>query len=339
MGQVSFSEQVEVDFGVPNVFGGNGFSFHAGVKEGVWHFVWASRADDDSDDELNFSIRQVHIPRYSFAAELELRFEFLDSISSDEISEDQVLIGDEFWPGFCVGVASDRSVMLVSTQGAIYPLESATSIALDDILRLRNARKAVVQEDGLFVLPEFRTNAGNPVSHIGRHLMEAIAFEHELHGELDPVNRFEIFSAFCTLVDSPLSRNLSRNYAARIILDQQGIAVEEIREDILELLLGIQEEMLPGTPVLGAGDDSTLDGQVAAVQAVLKSFSDAQRCQYVLLRDLHGALLLIGLAAVSGRIGFEEYCKAMTMEVAPDSRMEQTIRTQSAFIELLGLLV
>ena len=95
---------------------------------------------------------------------------------------------------------------------------------------------------------------------------------------------------------------------------------------------------MPTAPVLGADEDVLLETLIEAVSDMLGRLSDSQRCSYMLLSDLHQALLLINVAAVTGTISFQKYCETMTIGIAPDSSKEQTIRSQSAFIELLGIL-
>jgi len=333
-------DPIEDDFDVQKIFENTKVSFYAAARGGLWHFVWAHRNIEDglSPNFSNFSISQVHIPRYSLAAELKARLQFISLIVPNGSNSEDLLVGEEFWPGFLVGVTSDRNILLVTSKGFAYPLHSVASIAIDDIAMLDAASNAVMEDNGDFFLPSVLTNAGNRVSHKSKKLVDAVSFERELHKELDPVNRFEIFSAFCTLIDSPLSRKLPRTYVECIIREQQSIDVEDVRYEVAELLLQIQGAILPTAPVLGADEDVLLETLIEAASDMLGRLSDSQRCSYVLLRDLHQALLLINVAAVTGAISFQKYCETMTIEVAPDSSIEQTIRSQSAFIELLGIL-
>jgi hypothetical protein len=333
-------DPIEDDFDVKKISESDMVSFYAATKGGLWHFVWSHRDFEDPRGQnlSNYSINQAYIPRYSLAAELKERLEFISLIGDEEIDSENVLVGDEFWPGFFVGVTSDKRVMLVTTAGYVYPLHSAALIAIGDIARLEAASAAVMEDDGAFVLPSVLTNAGNRVSYKNKRLVDAVSFERELHSELDPVNRFEIFSAFCTLVDSSLSRNLPKSYVERIVHEQKHINVEDVGDEVAQLLLQIQNTIFPTSPVLGDEDDVSSDTLTGAVSDTLGSLNDAQRCQFVLLRDLHQALFLINLAAVTGTISFQKYCETMTIEVAPDSPTEQAIRSQSAFIELLGIL-
>jgi len=128
------------------------------------------------------------------------------------------------------------------------------------------------------------------------------------------------------------------DYIQRVIGEQCAIDIDDVRDDVREFLLELQNMLLPNVAVWGVLKLASMGNRVGAVSTIFNGWSDVQRTQYVLLRDLHSALLLINMAVVSGLIDFETYRCQMTLEAGPDSMHEQSIRAQSTYVELLGRL-
>ena len=110
-------------------------------------------------------------------------------------------------------------------------------------------------------------------------------------------------------------------------------------QDWLEdLFMAVQDAIFDGQRIWGRDETINTDDAMLFVVEGFKKLSDVQRCQLVLLRDLHSPLPFISLAVVVGMLGFDTYADLLCEGLQPDSEREQTIRCQSAFIALLGQL-
>jgi hypothetical protein len=322
------------DFGVEPVFSGPKLSMYAAQKGGLWHFVWASVATDDGWN--NFSIRQLHVPRYLVAEALERQLEFIRLAAAESGDPRAVHVSDLDWQEWGVGVTNNQQVFLThSANGYAYPLGDLSTLIADDIALMQEARKAVRHGGDGYFLPDVFTPHGNAASTESKRLLEAIAFERLIHGSLDAQTRFELFSAYATLVDSPICREPTLNYVSDCIRDQRAIDFSDVPDDLGELFLTVQDELFNGARIWGPKVDGVDDDAVNEVLEAFKSLSDVQRCQFGLLRQLHNVVLLFGLARVTGAIDYEKYCELMSSGMAPDSEEEQAIRAQAAFIEFL----
>lgn len=325
------------DFEVEKLFSRSGLSMYGAQKGGLWHFLWVSQAEGE-DGSIDFSISQLHLPRYLLATALNRQLNFV-ALLGDAGGDAQTLHTTELgWDGWSLGVTVDLEVMLVTKAGQTYSLYEAFDQMQIDLQLLTEARPQVSIENDQYVLPDMLTNGGNPVASGSKELIEAIAFERLVYGYLDPVQIFELFSAFCTLVDSPLSNNFPASYIARLVEEQQSIDIDEVSETIRDLFRYVQEDRLDGAKVWGADLDPADDDLIPKLKSELAKLTDVQRCQFVLLRDLHHVVMLFGLAFVYGALTLEDYCSLMTEASSPDSEFEQTLRSQSAFIELLSVL-
>lgn len=326
------------DFGVEKLFSRSGLSMYGAQKGELWHFLWVSKEESD-DGSLDFLISQLHIPRYLLATALERQLNFVEQLG-DAAGGAQTLHATAIgWDGWSLGVTVDHEVLLVAEKtNKTYTLREVFDELQGDLELLAKSRDQVAIENGQYVLSDELTNGGNPVASGSKELIEAIAFERLVYGYLDPVQIFELFSAFCTLVDSPLSNNFPASYIARLVEEQQSIDIDEVSETIRDLFRYVQEDRLDGAKVWGADLDPTDDDLIPKLKSELDKLTDVQRCQFVLLRDLHHVVMLFGLAFVYGALTLEDYCSLMTEASSPDSEFEQTLRSQSAFIELLSVL-
>jgi hypothetical protein len=333
-------DPIEGDFEVDKVWEGETLSMYAAPKGGLLHFVFVTRIQSNGLDNLHdFSVYQAHIPRYVLAAAAERLLEFGSFLDAGDVPENTVHTAGPFWQDWSLGCTRDLTLMLLkeSWQAGACPLGAIEAVVRDDIAALREARQSVNSQGEDYSLPGRRTHGGNPVVARSKALIEAIAFEEHLHGALDPVNLFEVFSAYCTLADSPLCSTLQQSYCDQVLSEQGSVPFEDVEEDIGEFLDSLQRDLFGGAAVWGP--DALPEQEARAVsRRTIEALDNVQRCQFVLMRDLHRTLLILGLGVALGKVSWATYFQLMTRHVSPDSDREQSIRSQGAFIELLGFL-
>jgi len=343
-------DPIPSDFSVTKISDARGNKFYAGFSGGLWHFVWANATLDETGNHFHHSISQAFIPRFLFADELQRQLDFVSlakekgsSVDKEsgqlQSEENEVFSSGAIWDVFSVGVTKDDQIFLVQAEkGYVYPMGEASDWARNDLALLRNARAQVLSEDDVFFLAAGQTHGGLSISYPSQSMIEAISFEHEVYGELDPVNFFELFSAFCTLVDSPLSRSFEKDYVKLLVNEQGSLLAEDAPDWLEDLFMAVQDAIFDGQRIWGRDETINTDDAMLFVVEGFKKLSDVQRCQLVLLRDLHSPLPFISLAVVVGMLGFDTYADLLCEGLQPDSEREQTIRCQSAFIALLGQL-
>jgi hypothetical protein len=344
----SIFDPIPSDFRVTKVSDAGGNKFYAGFSGGLWHFVWANATVDETGNQFHHSINQAFIPRFLFAGELQRQLDFASSAKeegtsvdhkSDQVrsDENQVFASEAIWGVFSVGVTKSDQIFLVHTEkGYVYPLGEASDWARNDLDLLRNARAKVLNEGDIFFLAAGKTHGGLPISYPSQRMIEAISFEREVYGKLDPVNFFELFSAFCTLVDSPFSRSFEEDYVKLLVDEQGSLLAEDAPVWLADLFMDLQDAVFDGHRIWGGDGTIHSTDAVLFVSEGLKKLSDVQRCQLVLLRDLHSPLPFISLAVVVGMLSFNTYADLLCEGLQPDSDQELAIRCQSAFIDLLG---
>ena len=343
-------DPIPSDFSVTKISDARGNRFYAGFSGGLWHFVWANTTAGETRNHFHHSINQAFIPRFLFAKELQRQLDFVSLAKKQGTSvdnesgqlrseENEIFSSGAIWGVLSVGVTKDDKIFLVQTEkGYCYPLGEASDWARNDLALLRNARAQVLSENDVFFLTAGQTHGGLPISYPSQSLIEAIAFEHEVYGELDPVNVFELFYAFCTLVDSPLSRSFEKDYVKLLVNEQGSFSAEDAPDWLEDLFMALQDAIFDGQRIWGSDGTINPDDSMLFVVEGFKKLSDVQRCQLVLLRDLHSPLPFISLAVVVGMLGFDTYADLLCEGLQPDSDREQTIRCQSTFIDLLGQL-
>ena len=309
---VSF-DPIASDFNVTKISETRSGNFYAGLSGSLWHFVWASTtADNATDNLIHHSVNQFFIPRFLFAEELQRQLNFVsltkkqpsgpgDSLAKESSEKNQVYSSGSIWGDFAVGVTQDDQIFLVNSEkGYAYGLGEASDWARDDLNLFECARTEVIREVDYYCLSVGSTNGGLPISHPSRRLIEAVAFERQVYGQLDPVNVFELFSAFCTLVDSPLSRDFGIDYVNLLISEQLSLSADDAPEWLEDLFMDLQDAIFDGRRFWGGEGTMQLKDSMPFVIGGFKKLSDVQRCQLVLFRDLHSSLPLISLAVVVG---------------------------------------
>lgn len=344
-------DPIPTDFIVTQISESKSGRFYAGLTGSLWHFVWANVSVElDSDNHTHHSINQVFFPRFLFAEELQRQLDFVEmrkhkfASSSDQLdptSEDknEVFFSGPIWGDYGVGVTEDYQIFLVSSDaGYVYNLGDVSDLARDDLNRWHRAKTEVLSDGNNYYLAAGSTHRGNQISHSSRRLIEAIAFERHVYGQLDPVNVFDLFSAFCTLVDSSLSREFPSDYISLLIEEQESLSSANAPKWLSDLILALQDAIFDGHYLWGDDVEIISDSEMPYVVKGFEKLSNAQRCQMVLIRDLHSALPFVALALVVGMLDSSSYADLLCSGLQPDSEEEISIRSQTAVIDFLGTL-
>lgn len=298
------------DFDVVSVYISAESALYVAQREKVWHFV------RHTEQSGRLIIDQFHFPRYEVAKELlrlgaELKRNCSDAI--DELSRKR--FGDSI------------------LHGAEFPDEAHKKLKRD-VEFLVAAQSRVGVENGEFIVPNVVTHAGHAVKHECQEFMEAIQFEREINGELDPRN-FGVYSAYCTYRDFILGKGSPPERAEGLVDGQLEYAPEEINEQYVDLAEQIQEACL-GRVFWGRDVEVNRDEFVANVHATLNHFSELQQTQFVLASGMQNDGLFLPLGLASRILPFEGYVHFQALSFQPDSEEEQALRTDASFIDLLA---
>lgn len=308
------------DFGVSPVFQGDETSLFVSRRPDVWHFVLATKSNADLNIQ-SIAIDQFHWPRYSVARALASRAD----LPTPELVQR-------------LGIRCSGDVVSVGLRGQQYRLpEKLVANMRKDILVLEKAVKKVRPKGTVFEVAGAVTAGGFPVVADQRCLAEAIAFERETRKILE-ARRFGTYSAFCTW------RDFLRDDVSKKTDIASAIAKEMVTWNpgtfgdaaYWESVFNIQEHLW-GVRSWGPGVDAE-EGVLAGrfVQA-FDRLSLIQFAQFCLMNGMHRGGPFHALAVLYGLIDFDGYKYWRTSAFQPDSLEEQELRTETAFIELLGL--
>ncbi len=308
------------DFHVKLIFQSDRCSLFAARRVDVWHIVLATSRKISANQE-SIDLGQFHWPRYSVAR----------ALAANGCAECPAMIRE-------LGFTFDAKESTLSLGGVICPLPGGLVADIrGDVDSLKRASSKVVTESGGFKVADAATSRGQSVVAECKSLAEAIAFERETRSDLDP-HRFGVYSAFCTwhdfLRDDPSKQE---RIAAGMAEEMVGWDPGSIGDDVYWNSVFTIQERLWGTRIWGPEVDAEQEVLNDAFSRAFKRLSSIQFAQFVLMNGMHRGGPFHPLAALLGVIDFADYKYWRTREFQPDSQEEQNIRTQSSFIELLGI--
>ncbi len=308
------------DFDVALVFKDDDSSLFVARRPDVWHFVLAT-TKIVSPNHQSIDIGQFHWSRYSVARALSSG----DGKAIPELVQRM---------GFHVSEGN----LSLTLRGRQYRMPEKLLVDMrKDLPILERATAKVKAGSAGFEVSGAVTSRGLPVVAEQRCLADAIAFEREARKTLEPRN-FAVYSAFCTwrdfLRDDPTKKkDIATGMAEEMVSwDPEAIGDDDYWESVFE----IQERLL-GARIWGPGVDAQEEVLFAAFFSAFERLTSIQFAQFVLMNGMHQGGPFHALATLFGLLDFEGYKYWRTREFQPDSREEQNIRTQSSFIELLGL--
>lgn len=308
-------------------------------REKVWHFVRSvpGAASDPESGWFNWDIGQSHIPRYSMALAVKQLREF-NNLSRESFSpEDRVVSHDSNKVGIYSRGPNSYDIKLLETASG-WPSEFVDEIE-EDVQVLEDCQAQIQKKDGLFYLTDTNTPAGFPVTSDCRGIIEAVAFEQAIFGELD-AQQVGVFGAYCVWRDLITEDGLPRNYFEQLVENQFGYAAADFKESpFLDLAMDVQEALL-SRPIWGVVDDEAIELDAENATEVLvdgmSKLSGFQLTQFYLMDQLHQAGLFLPMAQVIGMIPWEQYVVWKTQGYQPDSLEEQSFREETAFIKMIG---
>jgi len=308
------------DFDVALVFQDDNSSLFAARRPDVWHFLLAT-TKLVAPNHQSIDIGQFHWPRYSVAR----------ALSSG---------GGTAIPGLVqqMGIHVSGDNLSITLRGRQYrmPEKLLTDMRKDLPILERAAAKVKAVSPG-FEVSGAVTSRGLPVVAEQRCLADAIAFERETRKTLEPSN-FAVYSAFCTwrdfLHDDPTKKKAIATRMAEEMMnwDPDAMGDDAYWESVFEI-----QERLWGDRIWGPGVDAEEDVLFDAFFRAFERLSSIQFAQFVLMNGMHQGGPFHAFATLFRLIDLDVYNYWRTREFQPDSPEEQEIRTQSSFIELLGL--
>lgn len=319
------------DFDVELIEESNTGGIFAGRRTDVLHFVRASNHENENGF-YQTNISQSHIPRFLIAEAIAGQEEFNRHTRKESTD------------GIPMATGECSEIGLFSRGTGVYDFEDFITqsgmpkeLWEGDQAPYREAVAKVKDVDGLYILPRAKSFSGNPVTSSSRRLIEAIAFERLVCKKLN-ARRFGIYSAFCTWKDFCEEVIKPRSFFEELVDDQFIYdAEEDIYGSFMDLAILVQDELL-SKRIWGKSIKVDRDEAVSIIQDGFSRLSDIQLAQFTLMNGMHSAGLFLPLAQVLGLNSWDTYIKWKTQPYKPDSEEEQSIRTETAIIKMLGEL-
>ncbi|MCC7279216.1 MAG: hypothetical protein IT487_13000 [Chromatiaceae bacterium] len=276
-------------------------------------------------------ITQRHIPRYLMVEAIDSlkRFDDLTGKRSNGVhlvdSLSQAI-------GICSINKGIYGIDIFQSPGG-FPKEFCRLLE-EDIPLLEAARKKVKADGDLYLLPKAKSYKKFPVAAPAKRLIEAIAFEREYRKKLDP-HKFGIYSAFCTWRDFCYGAEITIDMIEGFVDRQFVFDADDFEDDeFLDLALAVQTKLL-SMPIWGKGIQVSRDEAVPILAEGMAKLTSIQRAQFYLMNGMHAGGLFLPLAQVLGLNSWEDY-EIRSRDFQLDSPEDQALRTETAFIRLLG---
>ncbi len=324
---------VASDFNVKLISENDEASLFAARRKDVWHFVYASIShnQDTGHPSVTTHITQRHIPRYLMVEAIDSlkRFDDLTGKRSNGVhlvdSLSQAI-------GICSINKGIYGIDIFQSPGG-FPKEFCRLLE-EDIPLLEAARKKVKADGDLYLLPKAKSYKKFPVAAPAKRLIEAIAFEREYRKKLDP-HKFGIYSAFCTWRDFCYGAEITIDMIEGFVDRQFVFDADDFEDDeFLDLALAVQTKLL-SMPIWGKGIQVSRDEAVPILAEGMAKLTSIQRAQFYLMNGMHAGGLFLPLAQVLGLNSWEDY-EIRSRDFQLDSPEDQALRTETAFIRLLG---
>jgi hypothetical protein len=332
-------QMIPSDFDVSLVSEDRERRLFAARRESVWHFVKAIPGDGAEPKEgfFHWDIGQAHLPRYSVAVAVSTLKHFNDLHPERHLSDQAVMTYESDWAGIYSRGPGIYDITLLQTARGLPP--EVLALIQEDIDKLAECSAPIKMQDGYYFLLDEHTPEGHPIISKSRRLVEAIAFEKVIFGELN-AERLGIYAAFSLCADLKNSGGLARDYFAELVKNQLIYNAVEFRgSPFLDLVMSVQSKLFP-KPIWGLIDDTPIAmPETEAIDIVVdaaRNLSDVQQAQIWMMVHLHSAGLFLPLAQVVGANSWNRYTEWKTQGLQPDSEEEQTLRLETAFIKLLG---
>lgn len=313
-------EMITQDFDVALVANTDEGAVFAASRRDVWHFVLAT-TDRPAQNMVQLGIRQFHWPRYSVASSL-------DSGSARPLPPQIAEMG--------ITLVNDGVQVNLGSNQYRLPADLLARMR-EDIPVLQRAKASVIAKGERYAVDSARTSAGHPVLSTSRPLAEAIAFEREARGTLDPTD-FGVYSAYCTWRDfvhddDDRKANIAQGMAREMVgWNTASFGDETYWDEVASIQMGLWREVL-----WGRGVQADYEPLATAFNATFEQLSSIQFAQFILMNGMHPGGPFHPLALLFNAMDLDSYLESRTRGFQPDSVEEQEIRTQTSFIQLLAI--
>jgi len=336
MDSVNMDGVISNDFNVKQILKKNeNESFFAIRRKDVWHFLRSvvNCNNEEGILRMNTEITQQHIPRYLVAEAIYSLINYNKLFREKYNEKDPVATVESDRIGFFSRGNKSYDISLIKTENGL-PKEFC-EILEEDIETYQIAKEKVKFKDNLYILPRAKSYHKHPVASPSKRLIESISFEREYRKRLD-AHKFGIYSAFCTWRDFCLETEVQRSMMEELVDFQFEFNAEEICfEEFLQVASDVQEKLLK-KPIWGKGISIDRDEAVLILEEGFRKLSSIQIAQFELMNGMHQGGLFLPLAQVLGLNSWERYIEWSTDGLQPDSDEEQALRTETAFIRMLG---
>lgn len=299
---------------------------------GVWHLILNQPVENG-----NFTRNQIvqwHIPRHKMACAIDKLNRF-----GEMHPNAQRPILSELEDGVSLALTPDNRLgfffggdFFHSELNQIFEnkLKKETGV-------LKSARESISEVDGEFCIADLHTPGGHPVRSTSRELIEAIAFEKAVLGDLDPGN-FGIYSAYCTQVDFDTTREMPPDLIRSLIeTEWEHGDTLWMMADQTSAFMRVQE-LLFEKPIWGPDVRKDLPEAERILSKAMARLTQWQRVQFVLMNGMHEFGLLLPLCVIMKCLSFAEYASIICRSFQPDAPEEQDRRKETAFIQRFGEL-
>jgi hypothetical protein len=320
---------IPCDFSVEAVYVDDHRGLFAAQRPDVVHFVEAIiKKREDGHYQTNIS--QDHIPRFLLAEAIHSQNEFY-RLMREESNHGMPLATAE-----CdeLGLYS-RGTGIFDVQGYETPSGLPKNLWQSDVEAYKISKAKVKYADGLYELPRSKSYTGKPVTSEARRLIEAIAFEREVSKKLNP-RRFGIYSALCTWKDFCEDVIKPRSFFEELVDDQ--LIYDANGDDygpFMDIAIHAQDTLL-SKRIWGKGISVDKDEATNILQDGFSRLTSIQLAQFTLMNGMHATGLFLPLAKVLGLNPWETYIEWNTQCFQPDSAEEQSLRSETAIIKMLG---
>ena len=319
------TEMIESDFNVLRVFEAEDRTFFLARRPDHWHLVVHMTEADGAS-----TLTQRYIPRYAAAKAVS------DLLAASAADQEPTITPSSRYAGIAL-VGKNQLIFVEPVEsGALH--KSVFDAFAEDIEILNRASLAVTHHEEHWSLPNTLTHSNNPVSHPSRPLIEAIAFERESRGHLDPGN-FGIYSAFCTWRDfidgvPGKAEFLGRSSLTELLSnDLEGLFNDAYWADLGEL-----QRSIFGRVLFSPQHTYDLDDVLNCFEPVFSGLTSVKAAQYCLLNGMQSGGPLHPLAYVLGIQDIATLNYWRTYFYQPDSIDAQDILAVNSYIDLFGCL-
>lgn len=306
---------IAADFDVSPIFENDQTSLFMEKRQDVWHVVLAT-STKTQPNRKSIHIEQYHWPRFSVARAL--------------------ATGGALETDTKITTSTGEIKLTLGGQSFLMPPKYVSEMQ-EDVRTFEEASTKIRSPEAGYEVIGAQSSKGHPVITEQRALAEAIAFEREVNGALQP-EKFGAYSAYCTWRDfiSEIP-NKADNLAAAMAEEMCGWDPASFGDhNYWNSVFKIQEELWEERfwgPELPMRKDALL----SAFSQALNALSSLQLAQFVLMNGMHPGGPFHPLAYLFNLMDFKTYKECRTYGFQPDSLEEQEIRTQSEFVRLLTI--